>query len=260
MYRRSGNCNLSNCKLTQKRFRVFNGIRTHGLCVRAALLYQLSCEDPYIGSRQFVEFFLISERSETQSDDVNYGNTIVTIMAADAYTCAAQVSPLPYGFCWSYSRLIIRKSMGKDIAYARRPVEGYEFAAWKFFKSPISQLSATSGNHHFVPTRHRNFNSSRGFITGLLLLCGDIFSQPGPRITKRTQNSGSSVPLKGLVINARSMKSTHKVGTSRVNNLDRVQDLVCSEHADIVLISETWLNGNILVQEFFPLSDLLVYR
>ena len=176
------------------------------------------------------------------------------------YTCAAQVSPLPYGFCWSYSRLIIRKSMGKDIAYARRPVEGYEFAAWKFFKSSISQLSATSGNHHFVPTRHRNFNSSRGFITGLLLLCGDIFSQPGPRITKRTQNSGSSVPLKGLVINARSMKSTHKVGTSRVNNLDRVQDLVCSEHADIVLISETWLNGNILVQEFFPLSDLLVYR
>ena len=25
-----------------------------------------------------------------------------------------------------------------------------------------------------------------------------------------------------------------------------------SEHADIVLISETWLNGNILVQELFP--------
>ena len=56
------------------------------------------------------------------------------------------------------------------------------------------------------------------------------------------------------------MKSQHKVGTSRVSNLDRVQDLVCFEHADIVLISETWLNANILDQELFPLSDSIVYR
>ena len=34
-----------------------------------------------------------------------------------------------------YSQLVIRKSMEKDIAYARRPVEGFEFAAWKFFKT-----------------------------------------------------------------------------------------------------------------------------
>ena len=76
----------------------------------------------------------------------------------------------------------------------------------------------------------------------------------------QSQNGGSSVPLKGLVINARSMKSHHKVGTSRVNNLDWIQDLVCSEHADIVLISETWLKGNILYQELFPLSDFILYR
>ena len=46
--------------------------------------------------------------------------------------------------------------MEKDIAYARRPLEGFEFAAWKFFKPSIPQPSATSGNHRFVPTRHRN--------------------------------------------------------------------------------------------------------
>lgn len=129
-----------------------------------------------------------------------------------------------------------------------------------FLKPSISQPSATGGNHHFVPTRQRNFKSSSGFITDLLLLCDDIISQPEPTITKRTQNGGSSVPLKGLVINTKSMKSQHKVGTSRVKNLDRVQDLDCSEHADIVLISETWLNGNILDQERFPLSDFIVYR
>ena len=136
--------------------------------------------------------------------------------------------------------------------------EGYRVCeeAWKIFKHSIYQPSAMSGSHRFVPTHHRNFYSSSGFITGLLLLCGDIISQPGP--TKRTQFGG--VPLKGLVINARSMKKQHKVGTSRVSKLDRVQDLVYSEHADIVLISETWLNGNILDQELFPLSDFIVNR
>ena len=179
--------------------------------------------------------------------------------AGRIHVCSAGFS-FALWFLVFYSRLIIRKSTEKDIAYARRPVEGFQFAAWKFFKPSISQPSDTSENHRFVPTRHCNFNSSRGFITGLLLLCGDDISQPGPTITKRTQNGGSSVPLKGLVINTRSMKSQHKVGTSRVNNLDRIQDLDCSEHADIVLISETWLNCNILDPELFPLSDFIIYR
>ena len=50
--RRSGNCNLSNCQLTRKKIRDFNGIRIHGLCVSAAVLYQLSYKDltPHIGS------------------------------------------------------------------------------------------------------------------------------------------------------------------------------------------------------------------
>ena len=46
-----GNCNLGNCKFTQKEFWDFNGIQTHSLCVSAAVLYQLSYEDPCIGSR-----------------------------------------------------------------------------------------------------------------------------------------------------------------------------------------------------------------
>ena len=35
----------------KKVFRGFNGNRTRGLCVRAAVLYQLSYEDPYTGGR-----------------------------------------------------------------------------------------------------------------------------------------------------------------------------------------------------------------
>ena len=47
--------NMGNCKLTSEKFGDFNGIWTCGLCVSAAVLYQLSYEDPYIGSRQICE-------------------------------------------------------------------------------------------------------------------------------------------------------------------------------------------------------------
>ena len=46
----AGNRNLSNCENSpKKKFRGFNGIRTRGLCVSAAVLSQLSYEDPYTG-------------------------------------------------------------------------------------------------------------------------------------------------------------------------------------------------------------------
>ena len=38
-------------KPEKKKIRDFKGIRTHGLYVSAAVLYHLSYEDPYIGSR-----------------------------------------------------------------------------------------------------------------------------------------------------------------------------------------------------------------
>ena len=106
--------------------------------------------------------------------------------AGRIHVCSAGFS-FALWFLVFYSRLIIRKSTGKDIAYARRPVEGFQFAAWKFFKPSISQPSDTSGNHRFVPTRHRNFNSSSGLITGLLVLCGDNISQPGPTIEENAK-------------------------------------------------------------------------
>ena len=37
----------------KKDFWGFNGIQTHGLCVSAAVFYQLSYEDPHIGSRPY---------------------------------------------------------------------------------------------------------------------------------------------------------------------------------------------------------------
>ena len=62
--RRSDHCNLSNCKLIRKKFPDFKGIRTHCLCVSAAVLCQLSFEDPCIGTGQFAEFIFTRECNE----------------------------------------------------------------------------------------------------------------------------------------------------------------------------------------------------
>ena len=68
------NCNLSNCKLTRKRFWDFNGIRTCGLYVSAAVLYQLSYEDPYIEQANLPSSSK-PVKGMKHEDDVNFGNT-----------------------------------------------------------------------------------------------------------------------------------------------------------------------------------------
>ena len=56
-------------------FSGFNGIRTHGLCVSAAVLHQLSYEDPYVGSRPIYWIHRTRERNETYEYYVNCGHT-----------------------------------------------------------------------------------------------------------------------------------------------------------------------------------------
>ena len=58
--------------------------------------------------------------------------------------------------------------MEKDIAFARRPVEGFEFAAWKFFKPSIYQPSTMSGNNRFVlPKRGLSYARQRAASSNL---------------------------------------------------------------------------------------------
>ena len=59
----------------EKCFRGFNGIRTHGLCVSAAV-HQLSYEDPYVGSGPICWIHRNRERNET------YNIILIWIMCA----------------------------------------------------------------------------------------------------------------------------------------------------------------------------------
>ena len=53
--------NLSNCKISpKKRFQGFNRIRTHGLCIRAVVLYHLSYKDPYNGKQANLLSYVVS--------------------------------------------------------------------------------------------------------------------------------------------------------------------------------------------------------
>ena len=54
--------------LTEKKCRDFNGIRTHGLCVSAAMLYHLSYEGLTLGAGQFVEFIFTVKEMKYEKD------------------------------------------------------------------------------------------------------------------------------------------------------------------------------------------------
>ena len=52
-------------------FSGFNGIRTHGLCVSAAVLHQLSYEDPYVGNEMEWNIWILCElRTYEWNEDV----------------------------------------------------------------------------------------------------------------------------------------------------------------------------------------------
>ena len=59
----------------EKCFLGFNGIRTQGLCVSAAVLHQLSYEDPYVWSTPICRIHRTRERNETYEYYVSCGHT-----------------------------------------------------------------------------------------------------------------------------------------------------------------------------------------
>ena len=72
----AANRNLSNCEITRKKvFRGFNGIRTRGPCASAAVLSQLSYEDPYTESRPILLSSSTRERNETQNEMMRTAGT-----------------------------------------------------------------------------------------------------------------------------------------------------------------------------------------
>ncbi|EDO29115.1 predicted protein [Nematostella vectensis] len=140
--------------------------------------------------------------------------------------------------------------------HGKRPVEGLTNFTWNMFK-PLGQFTIRRkpSKGTMITSAFRKHRTFVSIIPGLLLLCGDIISQPGPAANAGLRHSS----IKCLGINVRSIKSTHKVGSAIICNSERVQDLAYSENADIVFINETWLNSSISDEEVLSPNEAGVF-
>ena len=101
-------------------------------------------------------------------------------------------------------------------------VEDFGSQSWRFLKPRSDTLRRD--REHFIRSV-RKFNTLNGYLTGLLLLCGDIASQPGPETFAFRQNKQSS-KIKNRLLNARSLTSVHR-NTEGNGTTWNLQSLIC---------------------------------
>ena len=147
------------------------------------------------------------------------------------------------------------------VSFTSPPVS-FASLGWRYFKPPHRPKWSHRGrdNTASIPTSllsTRKYDDCSGFIIGLLLLCGDISTHPGPFKGRYLDRKRST--LNCLVSNARSIKSWHKTMDGFECNLSRFQELAYAEESDIVFVSETWLSSDVLNSEILP-EDYFIVR
>ena len=101
-------------------------------------------------------------------------------------------------------------------------------------------------------------NQRNSHIFICLLLAGDICVNPGPvgftrPVKSQTQHRYLQDTFSNcLVVNARILKSLHKLNDKQVCNLSLFQELVYTEDSYLVWVPETWLNKDIENTEILP--------
>ena len=143
------------------------------------------------------------------------------------------------------------------------------FQLWRFSKptaadkSPIKlKLLSTAADKSLIKLKLLStcdYTNLDNFVVGLLLLCGDVASHPGP-----VGSSESISVIKCMVSNTQSLTSLKKVvnsdGSKAVAcNLHQFQDLVYSEDMDVVCVNETWLNESIDNSEILK-DNYIIFR
>ena len=101
-----------------------------------------------------------------------------------------------------------------------------------------------------------------------ILLAEDIATNPGPCRTipfsSESQHEPKDLESKGLpatclVLNARSLKGQHVFEGKKLCHVSRFQELVYSEAADLVWVTETWLTKDVANTEILH-DDYAIYR
>ena len=142
------------------------------------------------------------------------------------------------------------------------PLGSFASLGWRYFKPSHGPKWSHCGRDNTVSITTsllstRKYDDCSGFIIGLLLLCGDISTHPGPSQGRYLDPKRST--LNCLVCNARSIKSWHKTMDCFEYNLSRFQELAYAEESDIIFVSETWLSSDVLNSEILP-EDYFIVR
>ena len=104
----------------------------------------------------------------------------------------------------------------------------------------------TSSNHRYG--LQFNITNQNVHLLICILLAGDIATTPGP------------CSARCLVVNARSLVSIHKTNGKNSCHLTNFQNLVYTEQADLVWVTEAWLRNDILSSEILPWGVYTIFR
>ncbi|XP_031558325.1 uncharacterized protein LOC116294804 [Actinia tenebrosa] len=121
----------------------------------------------------------------------------------------------------------------------------FSFHLWRTFKVNLNICPRLIDGKPRVYS-HRDFTRPASYMAGLLLLCGDVATQPGPYNTKPSPIHCSNI--KCLYMNSRSVVSKH----SELQALSIGQDLI--------FCVESWLKEHIRDCELLPSSEFTIHR
>ena len=151
------------------------------------------------------------------------------------------VSPLAHGHHSDNALLSIGSQ--DPVICSRRD---YLIHLWKFCK-PLSLVSPSTGQDYFGYCPRCDFTATNGFIVGLLLLCGDIETHPGPvAIYSGISELQESIKLRGL-----------KMAHQNIQSLSCKVDQLCiwlrndlKNGLQTWTLSETWAKRDLSDGEF----------
>ena len=132
---------------------------------------------------------------------------------------------------------------------------------WSSTRDNILRKLNISSKHVYRYGLQFDISNNKAHLFLCILLAGDIATNPGPTANNnRQQLAHENFSVRCLVTNARSLVSSHKSNGKHICHLTNFQNLVHSEQADVVWVTETWFRDDIDDAEILPWGDYVIYR
>ncbi len=111
---------------------------------------------------------------------------------------------------------------------------------WSSTRDNILRKLNISSKHVYRYGLQLDISNNKAHLFLCILLAGDIATNPGPTANNnRQQLAHKNFSVRCLVINARNLVSSHKSNGKHICHLSNFQNLVHSEQADVVWVTET---------------------